>query len=122
MATEFGKLLRIIRVERGEILKHMSDRLNISPAYLSAIENGRREIPSDFIEKIVAEYNLEKEEEIKLHNVAILETKSMRTELADANSAQKQAFSLFARSLSELNAEDLTKISKIIRKERSDPI
>ena len=60
--TVFGKYLRKMRIDCSEILGKMAGRLGISAAYLSAIENGCREIPEGFIEKIwgydtEAEYN-----------------------------------------------------------------
>lgn len=39
MLTEFGKLLRIIRINSGDTSKDMAKKLNLSPSYLSAIES-----------------------------------------------------------------------------------
>ena len=47
MLTEFGKLLRIIRINSGDTSKDMAKKLNLSPSYLSAIESGKRNIPLD---------------------------------------------------------------------------
>lgn len=47
MLTEFGKLLRIIRINSGDTSKDMAKKLNLSPSYLSAIESGKRNIPAD---------------------------------------------------------------------------
>ena len=33
MVTEFGKVLRKIRIDHGEILKQMADRLNVSSSF-----------------------------------------------------------------------------------------
>lgn len=38
MLTKFGKELRKIRIENDEILKDMADKLNVTAAYLSAVE------------------------------------------------------------------------------------
>ena len=40
--TPFGKRLRELRKERGMTLKAMAAALHVTPAYLSALENGRR--------------------------------------------------------------------------------
>ena len=45
MLTKFGKELRKIRIENDEILKDMADKLNVTAAYLSAVENGNRKVP-----------------------------------------------------------------------------
>lgn len=44
--TPFGKKLREIRAIRGMALKDMAAGLQVSPAYLSAMEHGRRGKPS----------------------------------------------------------------------------
>lgn len=46
--TDFGKFCRLIRVKNDLILKDMSDILRVSPAYLSAVENGKRKIPKEW--------------------------------------------------------------------------
>ena len=44
--TPFGQRLREIRAERGLPLKDMAAGLQVSPAYLSAMEHGHRGQPS----------------------------------------------------------------------------
>ncbi len=44
--TPFGEKLRAIRAARGLALKDMAAGLQVSPAYLSAMEHGRRGKPS----------------------------------------------------------------------------
>jgi transcriptional regulator with XRE-family HTH domain len=44
--TPFGEKLRAIRATRGLALKDMAAGLQVSPAYLSAMEHGRRGKPS----------------------------------------------------------------------------
>ena len=58
MITEFGKLLRIIRVNSGDSAKDMAIKLNMSPSYLSTIENGKRNIPPDMEQLLISAYNL----------------------------------------------------------------
>jgi transcriptional regulator with XRE-family HTH domain len=58
MVTEYGKYLRKLRIDRSETISDMARKLGISAAYLSLIENGGREIPSDFSYRIWKEYNL----------------------------------------------------------------
>ncbi|MFL2770738.1 MAG: helix-turn-helix domain-containing protein [Rhodospirillaceae bacterium] len=43
--TPFGARLRALRAERGINQKALAKRLNVSPAYLSALEHGRRGQP-----------------------------------------------------------------------------
>lgn len=43
--TPFGQKLRELRAARGMTLKQMAAALHVTPAYLSALENGRRGKP-----------------------------------------------------------------------------
>ena len=44
--TPFGQMLRTLRAERGIALKDMAVALDVSPAYLSALEHGHRGRPN----------------------------------------------------------------------------
>ena len=44
MLTEFGKILRKLRIDRQELLRDMAKNLEVSSAYLSAVETGKRKI------------------------------------------------------------------------------
>ena len=52
--TLYGKALRKLRVEHELMLKALSEKLDeeLSPAYLSAIEIGKRAIPHDLSDKV----------------------------------------------------------------------
>jgi transcriptional regulator with XRE-family HTH domain len=57
--TPFGVRMRELRAERGVTLKQMAEALNISSAYLSALEHGRRGQPSiQLVRQICAYFNL----------------------------------------------------------------
>jgi transcriptional regulator with XRE-family HTH domain len=44
--TPFGARLRVLRAERGITLKRLAGELQVSSAYLSALEHGKRGAPS----------------------------------------------------------------------------
>lgn len=44
--TPFGLKLAALRAERGMQLKQLAERLNVTPAYLSALETGARGLPN----------------------------------------------------------------------------
>ena len=86
MVTQLGKVLRIIRINVGDSMRDMADKLNLSAAYLSAIENGKRNVPEDFEEKVKSVYTLS-EKDISTLRDAIADTASKVkvniTELSD---------------------------------------
>jgi transcriptional regulator with XRE-family HTH domain len=67
--TPFGAKLRALRAERGIALKDMAAALRVSPAYLSALEHGRRGQPSwAQVQAIIGYFNViwDEAEEIEL--------------------------------------------------------
>lgn len=62
MVTEFGKFLRILRINAGDSARQMADKLGLSPSYLSAIENGKRNIPNNMQADLIINYNLSETE------------------------------------------------------------
>ena len=54
--TPFGARLRILRADRGVTLKHLASSLQVSAAYLSALEHGKRGAPSAGLVHQVNEY------------------------------------------------------------------
>jgi transcriptional regulator with XRE-family HTH domain len=68
--TPFGEKLRNLRRERGVTLKDMAAALNVSSAYLSALEHGKRGRPSwHLLQSVLAYFNIiwdEAEELVKL--------------------------------------------------------
>lgn len=57
--TEFGKLLRKIRIDNDETLNDMGKRIGICGTTLSMIELGKRKIPSGLSNKIIKIYNID---------------------------------------------------------------
>jgi transcriptional regulator with XRE-family HTH domain len=57
--TPFGARLRQLRRERGVTQKQMAVAIGVSPAYLSALEHGRRGAPSwALLQKVVGYFNV----------------------------------------------------------------
>ncbi len=57
--TPFGAKLRALRHERGLTQKEMAQAIAVSPAYLSALEHGKRGRPSwHLIQSIIAHLNI----------------------------------------------------------------
>jgi transcriptional regulator with XRE-family HTH domain len=54
--TPFGARLRALRADRGVTLKQLAEQLQVSTAYLSALEHGRRGAPSAGLVHQVNEY------------------------------------------------------------------
>ena len=54
--TPFGEMVRALRARRGVTLKQMAHDLDLSPAYLSALEHGRRGRPGGVLVRRICSY------------------------------------------------------------------
>lgn len=97
MLTEFGKILRIIRINSGDSSRAMAKKLNLSPSYLSAIENGKRNIPSD-IEKLLCDaYPLSSTDVTKIRKTIVGSCTSIKINLTEfAEKTARYAYCNFA--------------------------
>ena len=66
MITEFGKELRKMRIDAGEVLKDMATKLGITSSYLSAIEVGKRTVSERILTNIQEKYTLSEAEMLRL--------------------------------------------------------
>ena len=56
--TNLGKFLRMYRISVNMTLKEFAKRLNVSAAYVSAVELGQKPIPLNFADKIIQAFTL----------------------------------------------------------------
>lgn len=71
--TPFGARLRELREARGMTLKSMAAAIGVSPAYLSALEHGRRGRPTwDLLQRIIGHLNIIWDEAEELERLADL--------------------------------------------------
>lgn len=70
MLSEFGKICRKIRIDHNELSKDMADKLGVTPAYLSAVELGKRNVPNGWAHKISQLYSLDKKTSEELERSA----------------------------------------------------
>lgn len=117
MVTEYGKILRKIRIDKGELLGDMADCLNISSSYLSSIETGVRNIPIDFTDKIIKIYNLSTNIQKRLRKAELLNIKEIKVPFNNVTSSmRKETAIIFARTFNNISDDDFEKIKSILVK------
>ena len=118
MATIFGKALRKIRINRDELLMDMAKKLEITSAYLSSIENGKRGIPQDMSKKIIKLYNLDADESKNLFMAEDESRKKVEFDFTNSDPSKKNIVLALARSFDELSDEQLQEIRNILDKRK----
>lgn len=120
MITEFGKALRKIRIDRGEVLRDMAAKLEVSPSFISAIETGKKKIPTGFIEQIETLYNLTDLEERMLKDAVKNSVTAVKINLLGSDITQRTAALVFARDFGSLSDKTAEQILKLLQQDSGD--
>ena len=118
MLTEFGKLLRIIRIKSGDTSRAMAKKLGLSASYLSAIEGGKRNIPTDMEKMLSKSYPLSKIDIEKLRSAMLSSSDSVKINLTDF--AEKKQRVIMAIAQDDISDNVLDEISDLIFKHEKD--
>lgn len=114
MATTYGKVLRRIRIDRDELLKDMAEQLGMTSAYLSAIENGKRQVPNNMTDIIVDKYKLADGFIKELYNAEAIVKNNIEINLKNANNSQRTTALALARQFEKLTDKQLEEIQNIL--------
>lgn len=122
--TAFGKILRKMRIDCSEVLGVMAQRLKVSPAYLSSIENGGREIPDDFITKIVTEYGLNEEQKNELEEAKAKVKGAVNVDFTDQKTEADyvETAVMFAKDFSRLSVEQVNELKELLKRFESSGV
>ena len=113
--NELGKFLKILRINRNENLKKMSNKLNISSAFLSMLENNKRKLNNNLKKKIIKEYKLDDNKIKEFEKAIILSNDEIKINLEKFNSRQKEIVIQILNSWENLDDDKIKKLNKIIK-------
>ena len=116
MLTSLGRFLRKLKIDQGEILKDMAEKLDVTVSFLSAVENGKKRMPSNWNGRICQIYSLT-EQQRKEFTTAIAETEdAIEMNLVDANLGRRELAVSFARRFNSIDDSQVEAIRKILFK------
>jgi transcriptional regulator with XRE-family HTH domain len=108
--TDFGRAVRKARLDAEETLSTMADGLNVSPAFLSAMETGRKNISDDWVSKITQFFT---ERKVKVEKLGIYaDVSNESVSLAGCDPQKQMLIAGFARS--SLDAQTLAKFADLL--------
>ncbi len=110
MITELGKFLRKLRIDHGEILYNMATKLGVSISFLSSVETGKKNMPSEWIDKLSVLYSLSDDQRSILQELTRDAVTTVKINLINQSAPRKKAALTFARSfgsLTDKEAEDI---------------
>jgi transcriptional regulator with XRE-family HTH domain len=106
--TPLGAKIRQLREERGVSLKEMAAALNVSSAYLSALEHGRRGKPTGFLlHRIIAFFNVIWDEAEELQRLAEMSDPKVTIDTGGLAPEATELTNRLAVDIGKLDADDL---------------
>lgn len=106
--TPLGAKLRQMRAQRGLSLKQMARALNVSSAYLSALEHGRRGKPTwVLLQAIITYFNVIWDEAEELQRLAELSDPRVTIDTGGLSPDATELANRLARDIGHLGPDDL---------------
>lgn len=115
--TPFGARVRALRRARGLKLGDMARALQLSPAYLSALEHGRRGRPTPALVVQICEYlNLIWDDYEEMHRLARLSHPRIVVDSAGLTPEATEAANLLAERIAELTPVEIDRLLALLRR------
>lgn len=115
MITDFGKALRIYRIEHALKLKDMADILGVPSSYLSAIEMGRKPLTQEFYERIIINFTFSDDEKEKLYEYYNQQLSRIAISLENVSSNKRNLAINFARKFEDMDDEEIDQLLSFIK-------
>ena len=107
--TPLGAKLRALREERGVTLKDMAKALNVSSAYLSALEHGKRGTPTwVLLQRIITYFNVIWDEAEELQRLAELSDPRVVIDTGGLSPEATEFANRLSADIGKLKPEDVT--------------
>ena len=114
--TPFGAKLRQMRAGRDIKLKDMAKALDVTPAYLSALEHGHRARPkAGFVQQVAAYFNLAWDEVDDLKALADLSDPKVTIETGGLTPLATELANRLAKRIADLDADALTELNEQLK-------
>ncbi len=114
MRTKLGDFLRGLRMKDEISLRTMAADLGISPAFLSAVENGKKKMPDSWFSLIPEKYNLTDNESDEFKDIAYESFETVELNLAKAKDANKKLAIRLARRFDEIDEKTCEELLEVL--------
>lgn len=116
MLTEIGKFLRKARIDRGLLLKDMALGLEVSPAYLSTVETGKKTFSPEFVTKVARflGFTAGSDEYRELEDAAMLTRGQVQIPMHGLTNKHQEVAMAFSRQFEEMQTSELDRILELL--------
>ena len=117
MLSRFGKTVRKLRIDKGVTLKAMAASLGKTSAYLSAVETGRKNAPTELVDQIADYFSLPSDVAAELRKAAEESRSKVSLPMTGFSDTQREVAAAFARQFPSLTDEELKQIHNLLEKD-----
>lgn len=115
--TPFGQRLRDLRAERGIAAKDMAAALGVSPAYLSALEHGKRGRPNRrFVHQVCQYFGIIWDEAEELQRLADLSHPRVVVDTAGLSPEATLLANRLAERIGELPPDTVARLLELVER------
>jgi len=122
--TDIAKFLRKLRIDNDQSLGDMADDIELSAAYLSAIENGKRIAPEEMKDKLFKKYSLSEDQKLEFARLVAESREKVEIGLKgiqeDILPDYVDTAVMFAHDLSQMNRQQLAEVKEFLQKMKSE--
>jgi hypothetical protein len=101
-------------MNRNELLKDMADKLNVKSSFLSAVELGKKNVPSLWENQITELYELDKNQSMELREAILESAQFIKLDLQNRSAKDRSLVLAFARSFDSFSDEKKESLKKLI--------
>ncbi len=113
--TDFGTKIRQLRAKKGVKQAEMAEHLGVTPAYLSALEHGKKGAPTwSMTQKIVQYFGLIWDDAENLQSLAQLSRRRVAVDTSGLDAKATLAANLMARRIGHLTEDELDRLLKVL--------
>jgi transcriptional regulator with XRE-family HTH domain len=113
--TPFGEKLRALRARKGVSQKEMAEAIGVSAAYLSALEHGRRGVPTwVLLQNIIGYFNVIWDEAEALVRLAGASRPRVMVDTGGLSPAATELANLLAERIAALSDEEIGRLKAIL--------
>ena len=114
LATEVGRFLRKLRIDKGEILFDMASKMECSTAFISALELGKRQVTRDFRDRLCKVYELTSDQIAEFDNAIARSRGKVEIALQGLGQTSSDLLFAFARKMQSLDETEASKLLEFL--------
>jgi transcriptional regulator with XRE-family HTH domain len=117
--TPFGEAMHRLRRQRGVTQKEMAAAIGVSPAYLSALEHGKRGAPSfEFLQRVAGYFHVIWDDADELFGLAALSDPRVVLDTSGLSPAHTAFANRLAAHIHSLDRETVRLLEDVLEKAR----